>query len=120
MPCPSAVLFYTVPEKEIRAGRPNPICPNPPQGHIPDMTSRDHWAERLHCRNCDTTGEAEFSQACGHAYASGDQDVSVDRVPIGFKVVRSEYGSSFYCARCEASVDQQMSLPGNSPAGISI
>jgi hypothetical protein len=68
------------------------------------MTLRDCWAESLHCRSCGTTGDAEFSQAGGPAYS---HEISVERVPDGFKMVPSEYGSSFYCATCENSVDQK-------------
>jgi hypothetical protein len=72
------------------------------------MTERDHWTENLGCPKCRKTGTAQFSQANGQAFHKGDQDVRVDLVPIGFKVVLTEFGSSFYCATCGTSADHKL------------
>jgi predicted RNA-binding Zn-ribbon protein involved in translation (DUF1610 family) len=71
------------------------------------MTGRDQWTETLRCPKCRRTGSAELSQANGQAYHDGDQDVRVDLAPIGFKVVSTEFGSSFYCAICGTSADHK-------------
>jgi hypothetical protein len=68
------------------------------------MTGRDNWTESLECPKCRNTGIAKFSQAKGRAFHEGDQDVRVDLVPIGFRVVMTEFGGSFYCATCGISV----------------
>ena len=67
------------------------------------MTGRDHWTERLDCPKCGKTGTAQFSQANEQAFHEVDQDIRVDLVPIGFKVVLTEFGNSFYCASCGTS-----------------
>ena len=41
------------------------------------------------------------------AFHEGDQDVRVDLVPIGFKVVLTEFGCSFYCDTCGTSADHK-------------
>jgi hypothetical protein len=71
------------------------------------MTGRDRWIERLDCQKCGKTGTAQFSQANGQAFHDGDQDIRVDLVPIGFKVVSTEFGSSFYCASCGTSAQHK-------------
>jgi hypothetical protein len=71
------------------------------------MTGRDHWTERLDCPKCGNTGTAQFSQAKGQAFHDGDQDIRVDLVPIGFTVVMTEFGNSFYCAGCGTSADHK-------------
>ena len=71
------------------------------------MTGRDQWTETLRCPKCRRTGSAELSQANGQAYHDGDQDVRVDLAPIGFNVVATEFGSSFYCAICDTSADHK-------------
>lgn len=72
------------------------------------MTGRDHWTESLDCPKCRKTGIVKLSQANGRAFHEGDQDILVDLLPIGFKVVLTEFGSSFYCAACGTSVDHKM------------
>jgi hypothetical protein len=52
----------------------------------------------------------QFSQANGQAFHDGDQDIRVDLVPIGFKVVLTEFGNSFYCASCGTSADHYPTL----------
>jgi hypothetical protein len=69
------------------------------------MTGRNHWTESLDCPKCGKTGIAQFSQASGRAYPG--QDISVDLAPIGFKVVSTEFGDSFYCAGCGTSADHK-------------
>jgi hypothetical protein len=55
------------------------------------MTGRDHWTESLECPKCRKTGIVKLSQANGRAFHEGDQDVRVDLVPVGFKVVFTEF-----------------------------
>jgi len=50
-------------------------------------------------------GCAELSQASGQAYHDGDQDVRVESLPDGFKVVQLEYGIDFCCASCDIPVE---------------
>ena len=71
------------------------------------MTGRDHWIESLECPKCGMAGSVELSQAKGQAYHDGNQDVLVELVPSGFKVVLTEFGSSFYCASCGTSADHK-------------
>jgi len=52
------------------------------------MTGRDHWTE-------------------SQAFHDGDQDIRVDLVPIGFRIVLTEFGNSFYCASCGTSADHK-------------
>jgi hypothetical protein len=59
------------------------------------MTGRDNWTETLVGPTCRKTGSVKFSQANGRAFHEGDQDVRVDLVPIGFKVVLTEFGVAF-------------------------
>jgi predicted RNA-binding Zn-ribbon protein involved in translation (DUF1610 family) len=74
------------------------------------MTGRDHWTESLNCPKCGKTSTVNFSQATGRASHEGDQDIRVDLVPIGFKVVLTEFGNSFYCASCGTSADHYPAL----------
>jgi predicted RNA-binding Zn-ribbon protein involved in translation (DUF1610 family) len=71
------------------------------------MTGRDHWTESLECPKCRKTGIVKLSQANGRAFHEGDQDIRVDLIPIGFRVVMTEFGGSFYCATCGTSVDHK-------------
>jgi predicted RNA-binding Zn-ribbon protein involved in translation (DUF1610 family) len=71
------------------------------------MTGRDHWTESLDCPKCGKIGTARFSQANGQPFHEGDQDIRVDLVPVGFKAVSTEFGSSFYCASCGTSADHK-------------
>ena len=71
------------------------------------MTGRDHWTESLDCPKCGKIGTAQFSQANGQPFHEGDQDIRVDLVPVGFKAVSTEFGSSFYCASCGTSADHK-------------
>jgi hypothetical protein len=73
------------------------------------MTGRDRWTESLECPKCRKTGIVKFSQANGRAFHEGDQDVRVDLVPIGFRVVMTEFGGSFYCDTCGTSADHKKS-----------
>jgi len=49
-----------------------------------------------HARNADNRDLSTLSQPEGRAY-----DLSVEAVPVGFKVVRTEYGETFYCSVCD-------------------
>jgi predicted RNA-binding Zn-ribbon protein involved in translation (DUF1610 family) len=75
--------------------------------HIRRMTGRDYWTESLNCPKCGKTATVKFSQANGRAFHEGDQDIRVYLVPIGFSVVLTEFGNSFYCASCGTSADHK-------------
>jgi hypothetical protein len=60
------------------------------------MTATNQWTELLACSNCRTSGLARLSQSEKGAY-----DFSVEAIPDGFKVVRLEFGESFYCEVCD-------------------
>jgi hypothetical protein len=59
------------------------------------MITLDKWTELLNCSNCGMSGSARLSQPEKRAY-----DFSVEAVPTGFKVVRMEYGETFFCEAC--------------------
>jgi hypothetical protein len=60
------------------------------------MTAGTQWTELLTCPNCGQSGTVHLSQPEGRAY-----DFSVEDVPVGFKVVRTEYGEIFFCSICD-------------------
>ena len=60
------------------------------------MTALNRWTELLTCPNCGAAGSAQLSQRKNRAY-----DFSVDAIPPGFKVVRLEFGETFYCQACD-------------------
>jgi hypothetical protein len=59
------------------------------------MITHDNWTELLTCSNCGMSGSAHLSQPEKRAY-----DFSVEAIPAGFKVVRLEFGETFYCEAC--------------------
>jgi len=61
---------------------------------------RDHWVEYLSCRHCQTSGVAVLSTEDKLSWI-----VQVENVPEGFRVIRSENGSNFYCALCDRPVE---------------
>jgi hypothetical protein len=69
------------------------------------MAERDQWIEALRCPKCHKTGRAELSQANGQAFHDGDQDVRVEILSDGFKVVQLEYGIDFQCVSCNVPVE---------------
>jgi hypothetical protein len=73
--------------------------------HISGVTGRDQWTEILRCPKCGMTGSAELSQANDQAFRDGDQDVRVDSLPDGFKVIQVEHGIDFCCASCDIPVE---------------
>jgi hypothetical protein len=64
------------------------------------MTGRDHWVEYLSCRRCQTSGVAVLSTEDKLSWI-----VQVENVPEGFRVIRSENGSNFYCSSCGRPVE---------------
>jgi hypothetical protein len=54
------------------------------------------WTELLTCSNCRMSGSARLSQSKKGAF-----DFSVETIPAGFKVVRLEFGETFYCEACD-------------------
>jgi len=71
------------------------------------MTELDHWTESLECPQCGKTGVVKLSQANGRAFHEGDQNVRVDLVPVGFKVVLTDFGDCFYCDTCGTQADHK-------------
>jgi hypothetical protein len=60
------------------------------------MMAETKWTELLTCPNCRQSGPVHLSQPEGRAY-----DFSVEAVPVGFKVVRTEYSETFFCSACD-------------------
>ena len=60
------------------------------------MRAETQWTELLTCPNCGQSGPVHLSQPEGRVY-----DFSVNAVPAGFKVVRMEYGETFFCKACD-------------------
>jgi len=63
------------------------------------MRAETQWTESLTCPNCGQSGPVHLSQPEGRVY-----DFSVEAVPAGFKVVRTEYGETFFCQACDRHV----------------
>jgi transcription elongation factor Elf1 len=59
----------------------------------------DRWNETLRCPKCGKTGVATVYQG------TTDDSPSIEQVPDGFKVVRTQYGPNFHCAACGVAVD---------------
>jgi hypothetical protein len=60
------------------------------------MMAGTKWTELLTRPSCRQSGPIHLSQPEGRAY-----DFSVEAVPAGFKVVRTEYGETFACSACD-------------------
>jgi hypothetical protein len=60
------------------------------------MRAGTKWTELLTCPDCGQSGPVHLSQPEGRVY-----DFSVEGVPAGFKVVRTEYGETFFCSACD-------------------
>jgi hypothetical protein len=65
------------------------------------MTPPNQWTELLSCSKCRISGFARFSQPKERAY-----DFIVEAIPAGFKVVRLEFGDTFYCEACDQPAHQ--------------
>lgn len=59
------------------------------------MTASNQWTELLSCPNCRRSGSALLSKPEKRAF-----DFSVESIPDGFKVVRTEFGETFHCKAC--------------------
>jgi hypothetical protein len=64
------------------------------------MTAPNHWMELLTCPNCGMAGSAHLSRPEKRAF-----DFSVGATSEGFKVVRLEFGETFYCDACNCPAD---------------
>jgi hypothetical protein len=64
------------------------------------MTAGCRWIELLACPNCGTSGQAHLSRPEKRAF-----DFSVETIPTGFKVVRSDFGKIFLCESCNRPAD---------------
>jgi uncharacterized protein YbaR (Trm112 family) len=64
------------------------------------MKVGDRWTELLTCPNCKMSGPALLSRPERRAF-----DFSVETIPTGFKVVRSEFGEIFVCESCNRPAD---------------
>jgi hypothetical protein len=62
--------------------------------------ARDHWVEYLSCRRCQTSGVDVLSTEDKLSWI-----IQVESVPEGFRVIRSENGSNFYCSACDRQVE---------------
>jgi hypothetical protein len=62
--------------------------------------AREHWIENLMCRRCEKDGVAVLSTEDKLSWI-----VQVESVPEGFRVIQSEYGSSFYCSSCDGPIE---------------
>ena len=82
-----------------------------PQCHLDDIgnvlgsrrilwMARDRWVEKLRCPNCRKAGIARLSTTDEFSW-----EIRMDGVPEGFKVVRSESSSNFYCSSCDRPVE---------------
>jgi hypothetical protein len=60
------------------------------------MKAGTQWTELLTCPNCGQSGPVYLSQPEGRVY-----DFSVETIPAGFKVVRTEYSEIFFCKACD-------------------
>ncbi len=58
----------------------------------------EQWNEPLRCPRCRSTGIANLSQPDG-------EGPTVYGIPAGFKVVKTQYGPTFYCAACDISTE---------------
>ena len=72
------------------------------QGESARMIASDQWTELLTCSNCGMSGSARLSQPEKRAY-----DFSVEAIPAAFKIVRLEFGETFFCAACNRPADTE-------------
>jgi hypothetical protein len=56
----------------------------------------DRWTELLTCSYCRAKGLAHFSQPPNRTF-----ETRVDATPEGFKLVRVQFGKTFYCQACD-------------------
>ena len=74
------------------------------------MIAGTNWTELLTCPDCRQSGLIHLSQPEGRAY-----DFSVEAMPVGFKVVCTEFGETFFCSACDrhaiASFPGPLSMP---------
>jgi hypothetical protein len=59
----------------------------------------DDWKEKLRCPKCRKTAMASLCQA------EGDDTPTVEFVPDGFRVVKTNSGPDFQCATCDVAVE---------------
>ena len=71
------------------------------------IIAHDKWTELLTCSNCGMSGSAR-SRPEKRAY-----DFNVEAVPVGFKVVRVEFGEAFYCVACNRPADTHWPVVGS-------
>jgi hypothetical protein len=71
------------------------VCFFVPHGESACMIARTQWIELLTCPNCGMSGSARLSQPGKRTY-----DFNVEAIPVGFKVVRLEFGDAFFCEAC--------------------
>ena len=65
------------------------------------IATSNQWIELLTCSNCGMSGAAHLSQS----EKRGAFDYSVEAIPTGFKVVRMEFGKTFFCEACNLPAD---------------
>jgi hypothetical protein len=59
----------------------------------------DEWNEKLHCPECGKTGVASLSQG------KSEDTPTMQSVPDGFKLVKTQHGLDFRCGACDVAVD---------------
>jgi hypothetical protein len=101
--CAGAARRSRTPAKRSNASA---VCFFLPAKESVRMIVCDQWTELLACSNCGTSGPARFSRPENRAY-----DFSVEAVPAGFKVVRLEFGDTFYCEACNRPADTNRCCP---------
>lgn len=74
------------------------------------MTARDVYDVDLSCPKCGATGTATLSELDGWSYIKGDQSVSVDFMPKGFRAVEQKGRPGrldIECINCSVSARQK-------------
>lgn len=66
------------------------------------MSILESWTEVLRCSLCASTSVATVSQCRSGA-------IVVQRLPVEFKLVSSQYGDTFYCVTCQRPARSQTS-----------
>ena len=64
------------------------------------MIASNRWTELLTCSNCGMSGSARLSRLEKRAH-----DFSMEAIPAAFKIVRLEFGETFYCRACNCPAD---------------
>lgn len=66
---------------------------------MPDHLVVEDWYEKLRCPKCGKTGMATLVQP------KGRKTPDAQKVPKGFKVVKTRKGPDFHCRACDIPVE---------------